>query len=337
MKCLYPQEKKVVNRHTTYTINHRCGQCKACRITRREEVGARIFLESLMYRDKAAFVTLTYDSENMPENGSLVKKDVRRFGQNLRRLVPDHEVSTVLVGEYGDESQRAHYHLAIYGIPLNVAYDEKMPKYRQKYRQVCKKRHHRPVDFPGYEKLCLRAWKYRGHASIGLIEVASAKYIGGYATKKLTANKSEPEGCIPEFVTWSRKKAVGKVAAQYIADSLLSRKCYPMEYPNMARGPDWIPVNWQGMAQVEGKTLVLDRYMKNRVIEAMGGDFRDEDRKRMRNFMRSVAERQRPVLKHENRNRPIIDIRLSEKEKAQQKAYLYLSKKRRAARQKRSI
>lgn len=333
MKCLYPQQKLITTRNTVFPIEHRCGQCKACLITKRESVGARILLESMMFINKAAFITLTYNEKNRPETGSLIKNDVRLFLQQLRRQ-SKCDLSSVVVGEYGDANGNAHYHLAVFGIPILIGYSEQMPKYKKLYEQVCRKRHYVAVDFPGYEQLCLRAWKYKGHVNVGLIESASAKYIGGYATKKLTSTKETPEGCIPEYVSWSRKRAPGKVAAQHIADLLLNAKCYPKEHPNMAQGPDWIPVKWESMACVEGKSLVLDRYMKNKVIEYMGGDARTDDQKRVRAFAQSVMQRQRPITNRANRGRPIIDIRLSEQEKARAKAHLRLSRIRRHQKQK---
>ena len=338
MKCNHPQTKRVNKKGTVFEYEHRCGQCRPCRITKKQSTSARLFLESLMYPDQAAFVTLTYSDEYVPADGSIRKNDAVLFRRKLQRLLKktDHPVNMVTSAEYGDYG-RPHFHLAIYGIPLNLSYSEADKEYRSKYDQICKKRRHKPVDFPDYERLMLNAWDYKGYVNVGMIEMASASYITKYVVKSFMETKRVPEHCIPEYVTWSRKFAPGRAAANYIADCMMSRKLYPMDYPNLAKGNDWKPVDWEGMAQVEGKKLMLDRYMKNKVIEIMGGDGRTDDQKLTKNFAKTVAARHRPANRPENRHRPIIEVRLTEKEKQRREEYRVVARMRRHAKNKRMM
>ena len=332
MKCSYPQTKKLTNRSTVYDIEHACGQCLNCRITRRAQVAGRLFLESLMFKNASAFVTLTYAKENRPPGGSLCKHDLKIFRQRLKRKAEKLclPLKMVKMGEYGEKADRhPHYHLAIYGIPLDIAYAERKKADKAKYQFICRRRHHIPVDFPGYERLILEAWDYKGIVNIGIMEVHSAQYIAGYVTKKYLQTQENPPGTLKEFVTWDKKNAVGRDAAMYIAETLKAHKCYPMRHPNLAQGDDWKAVNWENIVQVGMKPIYLDRYMKAKVLEFMGGDRTPEDTKRIRNYMRSVVLRNKPKFEAIRRNKPLIEIVLSEDEKKQQRINRFKAMQRR--------
>ena len=55
-----------------------CGKCLACRIARRQEWSMRC-LHELSSFDDAVFVTLTYDDDHLPPNGTLVVDDLQSF------------------------------------------------------------------------------------------------------------------------------------------------------------------------------------------------------------------------------------------------------------------
>jgi len=65
-------------------------------------------LESLCHEDNA-FITLTYDNENLPENATLVPKDLKDFQKRLRYHA-NIDLRFFSVGEYGEKTQRPHYH-----------------------------------------------------------------------------------------------------------------------------------------------------------------------------------------------------------------------------------
>lgn len=111
-----------------------CGQCLECRLQHSKEWAVRCMLES-KYHTPNWFVTLTYDEFNLPrkeficaENGLymqvpyLVKSDVQKFLKRLRKRLygsQKGELRYFLCGEYGDKTYRPHYHLILYGLPLN--------------------------------------------------------------------------------------------------------------------------------------------------------------------------------------------------------------------------
>ena len=64
----------------------------------------------------ALFLTLTYDDEHIPDNGSLVKADLQKFYKRLRRRIEPKRVRYYACGEYGSHTYRPHYHNIIFGI-----------------------------------------------------------------------------------------------------------------------------------------------------------------------------------------------------------------------------
>ena len=92
-----------------------CGQCLPCRINRRRIWQARLVLESLMH-EHSAFVTLTYDEENLPKDNSLNPKEFQKWIKRLRKEYSPKKLRYFGVGEYGDKSDRPHYHAILYGV-----------------------------------------------------------------------------------------------------------------------------------------------------------------------------------------------------------------------------
>ena len=94
-----------------------CGQCLPCRIVKRRIWTHRIMLEAQMH-EKCSFLTLTYDPENEPPGRTLDPDDVQLWMKRFReRLRSEYGifVRQYLIGEYGDETQRPHYHSAPFG------------------------------------------------------------------------------------------------------------------------------------------------------------------------------------------------------------------------------
>lgn len=135
-----------------------CGHCPNCRKAKSNEWSFRISLESLSWND-LAFVTLTYNNDNCPEDYSLVPSHLSSFVKRLRRRIERQGVSGKIryygVGEYGDKFGRPHYHLIIFGL--------------------------KPEDF----HLVNLSW------NMGLVDVQKplsaeqcSNYVAGYVTKK---------------------------------------------------------------------------------------------------------------------------------------------------------
>lgn len=95
-----------------------CGRCLGCRVHLRREWSLRCYHELAAHND-AVFVTLTYDNEHLPPHSSLSKRDAQLFIKRLRRKV-QHKIRYILSGEYGDLTQRPHYHAVLFGLGYNL-------------------------------------------------------------------------------------------------------------------------------------------------------------------------------------------------------------------------
>jgi len=98
-----------------------------CRIRDAVEWSRRIASE-LPYCTAAHFVTLTYSDENITRNdlghSVLVKRDVQKFIKRLRfenQKHTDMQLRYFLVGEYGGQTLRSHYHAIMFNIHPEVA------------------------------------------------------------------------------------------------------------------------------------------------------------------------------------------------------------------------
>lgn len=149
-----------------------CGKCIGCRIERKRVWAVRCMHETQMH-DFNSFVTLTYNDESLPQNGSLQYKDLRLFFKRLRRTMGPFRYFSC--GEYGESSGRPHYHALLFGVYFG---DRKFH-----------------AESGGGNKLYTsellsKLWPY-GFASVGDVTFKSASYVAGYVTKKLSAVAAE--------------------------------------------------------------------------------------------------------------------------------------------------
>lgn len=128
--------------------------------------------------DDAIFVTLTYDEDNVPKNGSLCPRDLTLFFKKLRRDL-EHEnrkIKYFACGEYGGRFGRPHFHFI--GLGLS-AKDRKLIK---------------------------ENWD-KGIVHIGTVTYNSCRYVAGYVQKKLYGKGAEyydEKGILPPFSRCSK-------------------------------------------------------------------------------------------------------------------------------------
>lgn len=142
----------------------------------------------------SCFVTLTYNQEAIPSGATLVPKDSQDWLKRLRLAIEPVRVRYYLVGEYGDESDRPHYHAALFGLS--------------------------DVDAGGVDGtggVVQSTWKM-GHTYVGELTKESAAYIGGYVTKKMTRkDDGRLNGRYPEFARMSLRPGIGAPAIADVA------------------------------------------------------------------------------------------------------------------------
>ena len=81
-----------------------------------------MLLEAECHKENS-FVTLTYAPENEDKlefhEGfpSLDPSHATKFIKKIRKKLEPHKLRYYLVGEYGSQTQRPHYHLVLFGMP----------------------------------------------------------------------------------------------------------------------------------------------------------------------------------------------------------------------------
>lgn len=124
MQCVKPI-RLLASQDQYLTIS--CGKCIACRIKRREEWTLRLSHELESWKE-ACFLTLTYDDDSCPSQ--LQKRDLQLFMKRLRKFLCLKKIKYYGVGEYGDITNRPHYHIIIFG------YNPPVTRYLQKTRYI---------------------------------------------------------------------------------------------------------------------------------------------------------------------------------------------------------
>lgn len=136
-------EYNIYNHFQAYEVP--CGWCMSCRIDKRNAWQDRIeYCLNKEHSHVGAFVTLTYDDDHLVYNKfgvpTLEPRDVTNFIKRLRRYLDYHKMWSgafhkdfkyFVVGEYGDQFKRPHYHILFLGL-----------------------------DFVGIRKLCYKCWPF---------------------------------------------------------------------------------------------------------------------------------------------------------------------------------
>ncbi len=98
-----------------------CGKCTICKHRKVNDYVIRAVAESQTSVTMPLFITLTYDNEHLPVCG-LLKSDVQKWFKRLRISLTrdgiEHNIRYVIVGEYGRNTKRAHYHAILWNFPL---------------------------------------------------------------------------------------------------------------------------------------------------------------------------------------------------------------------------
>lgn len=197
-------------------------------------------LEAYQYKENA-FVTLTYADDNQV---NLDPTHTTEFLKRLRKSIEPHRIRYFYVGEYGDERGRPHYHFALFNFPTCARGQTRQPRKDQQMHccKVCNE--------------MSRLWTH-GRIECARLEPASARYIAGYVTKKMT-DPHHPllEGRFPEFARMSRRPGIGATAIPEIASTLME---------NNYDQPDVPKVLLHGRAR-----MPLGRYLTRELRRQMG-------------------------------------------------------------------
>lgn len=192
MSCNTPLKIKQGKNYITVP----CRKCMGCRIQKRNYYSMLARFESFTYYQKnldSSFITLTYDDDNLPSNGSLSIEESKKFVKRLRehlsrtdfpkkkiymfgreRFVPDFKF--YIAGEYGSEKNtyRPHYHIILFGVNQFVASD-----------------------------FARRAWK-KGNIYVSSLNGARIRYCMKYIDKQYDSDIVPDKSFQVPFSTWSK-------------------------------------------------------------------------------------------------------------------------------------
>ena len=162
-----------------------CGKCLNCRITKRGEWSMRL-LHELEFHTHSCFVTLTYSDDYLPPHSSLRLSDLQKFFKRLRKSLLNHKIRYFAAGEYGDLSQRPHYHAIIFGLGL----------------------------WPEHQLLIKRSWN-AGLVHCGTATAESIQYVCAYIDKKFSGDLAEEEYVNKERESVFKVSSLG-IGRQYV-------------------------------------------------------------------------------------------------------------------------
>jgi len=188
-----------------------CGRCGSCRSRRVRSWAIRSHHEAQtstrLHRGKhvsnGCFVTLTYDDDHLPRDGSLVVKHWQNFAKKLRRTLGPFRF--LHCGEYGPKNLRPHYHACLFGIDFHAD------------RQLWEQSDGRTTWL---SETLSDVWG-KGFTTLAPLNFATASYVAGYVFKKLKNADHLEEHAVygataeplsvktPEYVTMSRRPGLG--------------------------------------------------------------------------------------------------------------------------------
>ncbi len=153
--------------------------------------------------DENCFITLTYNDDNLPLDGSLNKKHFQDFMKRLRKKIEPIRVRYYQCGEYGEKLARPHYHALLFGFDFQD-----------------KQLHSEEFGNKTYTSEMLAETWGLGFVTVGQVTFESAAYCASYVTKKITGKKAQDHylrcdeygvayWLEPEYATMSRRPGIG--------------------------------------------------------------------------------------------------------------------------------
>lgn len=163
-----------------------CGKCSECLLERARDWATRCTHEASIHAQNC-FITLTYAEEHLPQDRKLNYTHFQYFIKKLRKEY-GAGIGFFMCGEYGEETQRPHYHACIFGMD----FEDKIIQRENKHGDT----------IWTSEKLT-KLWGL-GLTELGSVTQKSAGYVARYVLKK--QQPGSPQG----FQKMSRQNAIGK-------------------------------------------------------------------------------------------------------------------------------
>lgn len=236
-----------------------CGQCIGCRLERSRQWAVRCMHEASLHSE-SCFITLTFNDEHLPRDGSLDVRHWQLFAKKLRRR--GVKFRFFACGEYGEQLSRPHYHACIFGFDFP---DRKLFKESEGSNL--------------YTSEFLDSIWNCGFATVGDVTFESAAYVARYVTKKVTGDGAEEHytrinefgeafQVKPEFCVMSRGgrgKGLGGLGRGWF--ERWSNEVYPSDEV-IVRGRSCKPPRFYDNIISVAEPSVFDEVRKNRISSA---------------------------------------------------------------------
>lgn len=167
--------------HRFESIKLPCGKCIGCKTDKSRQWAIRCMHEASLYENNS-FITLTYNAEHLPEDGSINKTVLQKFFKRLRKRHPDKIIRYFACGEYGEKRTRPHYHALIFNYDFP---DKKLWSKTSSGSLIFRSKELEEIWTDPKTKESL------GYSSIGEVNFQSAAYVARYAFKKLKQGDKE--------------------------------------------------------------------------------------------------------------------------------------------------
>lgn len=162
----------------------------------------RCMHEATLYKANA-FITCTYNDASLPYGGTLVKADFQKFLKRLRKKIGVN-IRYYMVGEYGEQTYRPHYHAGIF----NFDWPDK--KFHTRNAQG---------DIIYTSKMLDETWGL-GNCTTAELNFQTAAYMARYCMTKQTGKTARehyyritdrgPMLLLPEYNNMSLKPGIGQ-------------------------------------------------------------------------------------------------------------------------------
>ncbi|QCQ84591.1 replication initiator protein [Blackfly microvirus SF02] len=198
-----------------------CNNCMGCKLEKSRQWAVRMLHESKLY-DQNSFLTLTYSDETIPTDYGLSLRHLQLFIKRLRKSLPQ-KIRFFACGEYGDQTQRPHYHAIVFNYQPNDQIKHSLSPSKQII----------------YTSQKLQDLWQLGFATSQTVTYQSCAYVARYVTKKIKTGddfgaqnyfRLSPVDLLyhsvkPEFAVMSRRPGIG-----YAYTQKFKRDYYPSGY-----------------------------------------------------------------------------------------------------------
>lgn len=204
-----------------------CGKCIECLLRHSSDWALRLMHEA-SFHPASCFLTLTYSDDNLVfasnNRPTLFKRHLQLFFKRLRKRFPHIKFRYYACGEYGDTTERPHYHAVLFGYDFSE--DRKLYKVTSQKHKL-------------YNSDVLSNLWGLGHCVIGELTHSTASYVARYVAKKLKPLGSISSAQTPEFSVMSNRPGIGYLSLEQYGKQFLEqgyvlnskkRKCFLPRY-----------------------------------------------------------------------------------------------------------